>query len=343
MSRLRTRTERLTACPLCGGRRLSPYCRSRERIYRLSDQSFAFARCGGCGVVVQSMRPVEADVAAFYPPRYEPYQANPVVRADASSQLRGPHSPLHPGFRRRAAAVALRTVDRLNAALARRHPDPLPGVLESLYAPARPGQVLLDFGCGSAAFLDRARARGWETLGVDFLPDIVESVRQAGHRAHLLSEALWDTIADASIDLVRLNHVIEHLYTPRETLARLRRKLRPGGRLHLATPNAKSVTFRLLRRHWFPLECPRHIVIYTPRSARRLLRSTGFGHVECFQEVLTKDSARSLGLLLEHRGWLDTAAALDLMNRRSLATLLFAPARLAALAGAADRFHAVAS
>jgi SAM-dependent methyltransferase len=257
--------------------------------------------------------------------------------------LRGPHAPLHPGFRRRAAAVALRVVDKLNAALARRYPDSLPRVLESLYAPARPGQVLLDFGCGSAAFLDRARARGWDTLGVDFLPDIVDGVRQSGHRAFLLSEEMWDAIPDASIDLVRLNHVIEHLYAPRDTIARLRRKLRPGGRLHLATPNAGSMTFRLLRKHWFPLECPRHIVIYTPRSARRLLRATGFAQVECFQEVLTKDSARSLGLLLEHRGWLDTSAALELMHRRGLATLLFAPARLAALAGAADRFHAVAS
>jgi len=337
------RTERVVACLVCGDRRLSPVCRARERIYHLSDQLFAYARCGGCGVVVQSMRPVEADVAAFYPPRYEPYQANPVVRADTASPRHGPHSPLHPGFRVRATAVVLRAIARLNAALAHRCPDPLPGVLESLYTPARPGQVLLDFGCGSAVFLDRARAKRWETLGVDFLPEIVDSVRSAGHQAHLLSEAMWDAIPDASVDLVRLNHVIEHLYAPRETIARLRRKLRPGGRLHIATPNATSVTFRLLRRHWFPLECPRHIVIFTPRSARRLLRAAGFGRVDCFQEVLTKDAARSLGLFLEHRGWLDTSAALDLMHRRGLATLLFAPARLAALAGTADRFHAVAS
>ena len=30
--------------------------------------------------------------------------------------------------------------------------------------------------------------------------------------------------------------------------------------------------------------------------------------------------------MLEHRGWLDTSAALDMMHRRGLATLLFAPA-----------------
>jgi 2-polyprenyl-3-methyl-5-hydroxy-6-metoxy-1,4-benzoquinol methylase len=343
MSSACARTERVVACPLCGGRRLSQVCRARERLYNLGRQTFAYARCGGCGVVVQSVRPVEADVAAFYPSQYVPYQANPVVRADAASSSRGPHLPLHPGFRRRVTAAAVKAVEKLNIALSRRYPDPLPGVLETLYKPPRPGQVLLDFGCGSMAFLDRARGLGWETIGVDFLPDIVDSVRRAGHRALLLNESMWDAISDASIDLIRMNHVIEHLYAPQETIARLRQKLRPGGRLHLATPNAASMTFRLLRRHWFSLECPRHILLFTPRSVRRLLTAAGFGRVECHQEVLTKDVARSLGLLLEAQGWLDIPAVHEMMNCRGLATLLFAPARLAALAGAADRFHVVAS
>src|SRR5262245_11341872 len=173
MSTACARTERVVACPLCGDRRLSPVCRARERLYHLSEQSFAYSRCGRCGVVVQSLRPVEADVAAFYPAHYVPYQANPLVRADPRSHARGPHLPLHPGVRRRPARATLRAVARLNAALARRYPDPVPGTLDALYAPARPGQSLLDFGCGSTAFLDRARARGWETLGVDFLPEIV--------------------------------------------------------------------------------------------------------------------------------------------------------------------------
>lgn len=339
----RARTERVVACPLCGGRRLSPVCRAHERLYNLGDQSFAYARCSGCGVIVQSIRPVETDVATFYPSQYIPYQANPVVRVDSAGAARGPHLPLHRGFRRRATAAAVTVIARLNAALIRRYPDPLPGVLEALYTPARAGQLLLDFGCGSTAFLDRARDRGWETFGVDFLPDIVESVRRAGHRALLLNESMWDAIPDASIDLIRMNHVIEHLYAPHATITRLRQKLRPGGRLHLATPNGASMTFRLFRRHWFSLECPRHILLFTPRSVRRLLTAAGFGRVECHQEVLTKDVARSLGLLLEEHGWLDIPAVHDMMHRRGLATLLFAPARLAALAGASDRFHVVAS
>jgi predicted SAM-dependent methyltransferase len=154
---------------------------------------------------------------------------------------------------------------------------------------------------------------------------------------------MWEAIPDGSLDFVRMNHVIEHLYKPQETLGRLRRKLRPGGRLHLATPNAASLAFRLLRQRWYPLECPRHIVLYTARVARRLLLEVGFSEVETHQEVLTKDTARSIGYFFHDLGRLDTAGALGFMHRAGLAEVLFAPARIAALTGRSDRFHAIAT
>lgn len=337
------RIERIRACPACGSRRARPRCRSRERIFDLSPAVFEFARCGGCGVVYQSLRPVEADVAAFYPPDYGPYQPAPAVRRDAGSPRQGPHAPLHPGFRSRLRTKILRTIDRANAALLRRYPDPLPAAVHTVYEPPHQGATLLDFGCGSAAFLDQAKARGWDTLGVDFVESVVGGVRRAGHRAMLLTPEMWDAIPDGSLDCVRMNHVLEHLYDPHETLALVRRKLRPGGRLHAATPNAASLTFRLLGRHWYPLECPRHIVVYTPDAVKPLFAKAGFAGVACYSEVLTKDTARSIGYLLQSWGRLDAAGALALMHRPALHGVLFAPARLAALLGRADRFHAIAS
>jgi hypothetical protein len=125
-------------------------------------------------------------------------------------------------------------------------------------------------------------------------------------------------------------------------MKQLRRIMRPGGRLHAATPNGKSATFRILRRYWFPLECPRHIVLYSPRSLRRLCLNAGFDSAVTYNEVLTKDTARSLGYLLRRYGWLDDSAALEMMHRPVLASVLFSPARIAALCGRADRFHIIA-
>lgn len=331
-------TERILACPLCGDSRAQPICHSPDRQHRLSAQQFIYSRCRRCGVVFQSLRPLETGIATFYPDDYLPYQATTVTaRSDGPQTIRGPHRTAM--WKRLPLAIA----ERVNRYLRRRFPDPLPAILDATYAPPRPGAVMLDFGCGSADALDRARQRGWNTIGVDFIPPVVEAVRTAGHAAHLCDDSLWQAIPDASVDLVRMNHVIEHLYKPRETLSQLQRKLRPGGKLHLATPNSASYAFHVLRERWYPLECPRHIVIYTPRTARQLLLRSGFQRVETHQEVLTKDTARSIGYVLHDLGRLDTAGALGMMHRIKLAELLFAPARIAALRGAADRFHAIAT
>ncbi|MFO0810881.1 MAG: class I SAM-dependent methyltransferase [Gemmataceae bacterium] len=336
-------TERIRTCPTCGSGRARVACRAHERLYHLSPETFEYVRCSGCGVVYQSLRPAEADIAAFYPSDYGPYQAAPAVRHDAAAVPQGPHVPLHPGFRRKLRGAALKVLGRVNAAIARRLPDPLPGALHAMYDPPRPGAILLDFGCGSAAFLDQARRRGWDTLGVDFVPGVVDAVRSAGHRGMLLTPTMWESIPDGSIDAVRMNHVLEHLYAPHETLAHLQRKLRPGGRLHLATPNAACATFALLGQRWFSLDCPRHIVLYSPKTVRPLLQRAGFREITCYNEVLTKDMARSLGYLLQDWGQLDDHGVSTMPDRPILNGMLFGPARLAALLGRADRFHAIVS
>lgn len=337
----RVATERVAACPLCTGTSSELLCRSGDRKHALSDQTFPYSRCRRCQAIYQSERPREADIGVFYPAEYGPYQGA-VVRGDEPHALQGPHRTFRSRAGRRMLAAAMPWIARLNESINRRFPDPLPAILKDLYTPRRSDGTLLDFGCGSSAFLDVCWHDGWITLGVDFHPDVVETVIRAGHRALLVNDELWRQIPDASIDVIRMNHVIEHLYQPADVMAQLRRKLRPGGRLHLATPNADSWVFRVLRQCWHPLEAPRHIVIYSPRIARRLLLAAGFASVRCFQEVLTKDTARSVGYWLWDRGKLDGAGALDMMNWPQLAACLFPLARLAARVGASDRFHAIA-
>jgi 2-polyprenyl-3-methyl-5-hydroxy-6-metoxy-1,4-benzoquinol methylase len=316
-------------------------CAGRDRLYRVSDQAFPYARCRRCGVLYQVQRPIESAIANFYPADYAPYQVAPVVvRADGPHNLAGPHHTMTTSQRLRKALRQI--AGSINSRLRRRFPDPLPSLLHDLYSPLRPGAILLDFGCGSESFLNQARDRGWQTWGVDFTPDVVEKVRKAGHRGLLVGPDLWEQIPDASVECVRLSHVLEHLYTPRETMAHLWRKMRPGGRLHIATPNSACLTFHVLGPRWFSLDCPRHIVVYTPRAARRLLRDVGFTEVRTIQEVVTKDMARSLGYWMVDRGRLAHAQVMGLQHHAGLAELLFTPARLASLLGMADRFHAVA-
>jgi 2-polyprenyl-3-methyl-5-hydroxy-6-metoxy-1,4-benzoquinol methylase len=329
-------TESVRQCPNCGGQGRSAACIARDRLYRVTDQTFRYSRCSNCGVLYQSVRPVESAIHRFYPSDYAPYQPNstPPGHLEPEREPQKQFSVIRKGARLFARW--------LNRKVRWAFPDSLQNDLHAWYAPQHAGMTLLDFGCGSEAFLNQAQARGWNTIGVDFAPEVVENVRRAGHACMFVSPELWDQIADESIDCIRMNHVLEHLYSPRVTLSQLRKKLKPGGRIHIATPNSACWTFKVMGERWFSLDCPRHIAIYTPPAARKLLADLGYRHVRTVQEVLTKDMARSIGYWLVDRDRLDHEAVIGLQSHAGLADMLYTPARLASLCGVADRFHAFA-
>ena len=247
---------------------------------------------------------------------------------------------LRPGsIRKRLVAK----VDGWDRAFARRHPDPLLQRLREIYEPKTPASRLLDYGCGSPAFLDEARRRGWLTTGADVSEEVLAEVAASGHDAVRAEPSALEGIGDGTLTLVRLNHVIEHLYHPRDVISALHRKLEPGGLIHLSTPNPDSYAARTFRTFWLGLDCPRHVLLYPPPTLAALLREIGFRTVEIHQEVLTKDATRSLGHTLHGFGLIPHERILAMAEKELLDAILRIPARVAAARGAADRFHCIAA
>jgi SAM-dependent methyltransferase len=240
-------------------------------LLRLSPQTFVYSRCKSCGILFQSERPAEASIAHFYPDNYAPYNG-----ANGNS----------PRWRRLNNA-ALWASNKLIGV------DQFERRLEGFYAALAAKPLVLDFGCGSGKFLEKARAKGCETIGMDFSPVALAHVAARGHRALSITDTDWQSIGNGSIGLVRMNHVVEHLYDPRRVLRLLYSTLAPGGVIHIATPNSDSVSAEDYREHWFSLDCPRHIMIFTPGSLIALAREAGFQDIELLHEPLTKDMARS--------------------------------------------------
>lgn len=317
--------ERVDSCPVCGSPERRQWSSCRDRLHQLDDQEFTYSRCRSCGLVYLSVRPTEHDAGLLYPDDYAPYVASAGARPAAASA---------PVEHQRG-----RVVRSLGKVVDRALPDRLPAALHAVYTPTPPG-VIVDYGCGGPAFVDGARARGWQTtIGVDMNPGVVERVSAAGHRGVLAAD-FGAAVSDASVAVVRVNHVFEHLYDPVEVLMTIRSKVAPGGTVHLAVPNGKSVWAALFRVDWYNSD-PRHLVQYAPEHLHRVAERAGFSHVQIVHEVITRDIARSWGYVRERRGSLDHAEVEALASDRRLHAWLDYPARISASLGRGDRFHAL--
>jgi SAM-dependent methyltransferase len=148
--------------------------------------------------------------------------------------------------------------------------------LETIERFSRRGR-LLDIGCWTGAFLEVARDRGWEVLGVEpsrWAASIATARGLVVHHGtlHNVPTAL------EPVDAIVLADVLEHLWDPGAALRSAREKLRPGGVVYITVPDAGSLVARLLGRRWWSV-LPMHVQYFTFASLSHLLAAEGFAVV----------------------------------------------------------------
>lgn len=154
------------------------------------------------------------------------------------------------------------------------------------YLPMETRGRLLDLGCGSGELLGRMQSLGWQAEGIDVDPVAAEAARRKGFKVSTgsLSEQKFP---DSSFDAVVMSHVIEHVHQPLALIKEVRRILKPGRRLVIATPNARSLGHRMLRAQWPFLDPPRHLQVFTPRALKALMIAAGFQDLRVLTEIRT--------------------------------------------------------
>lgn len=148
------------------------------------------------------------------------------------------------------------------------------------------GKRLLDIGSAKGTFLDVARKRGWEPIGVEPSESSSNYAKQAFGVpvfAGILEEAEFPS---CYFDVVTMWDLIEHLKNPSGTIAEVFRILKPGGCLFVHTPNHDSLITCIsgwlyrVSLSKFPLERllypPVHLYFFTPKTLSQLLHKSGF-------------------------------------------------------------------
>jgi 2-polyprenyl-3-methyl-5-hydroxy-6-metoxy-1,4-benzoquinol methylase len=155
-----------------------------------------------------------------------------------------------------------------------------------LLARVRPGERVLDVGCGEGRFMAELAAVGVEAVGVDVAEEPLRRARAARPdvEARLVDASGAWPLTDASFDAVWAGEVIEHVADTAGWLSEIRRVLRPGGRLLVSTPNHSrlavlrlALSARAFDAHFDPRSD--HLRFYTRRTLTSLLGDFGFQEV----------------------------------------------------------------
>jgi 2-polyprenyl-3-methyl-5-hydroxy-6-metoxy-1,4-benzoquinol methylase len=137
--------------------------------------------------------------------------------------------------------------------------------------------ALLDIGSGDGRFVHHMASQGWQATGLDFSPAAQALAQARGGSGRFLCGSIFDhEFEPASVDLVTLWQVLEHIGETREFLERTHDLMRPGGVFVAAVPNIEGVSARLTGGRWWGLDVPRHLVHFSPRTLRNALEHAGF-------------------------------------------------------------------
>jgi SAM-dependent methyltransferase len=119
-------------------------------------------------------------------------------------------------------------------------------------ADLRPGDRVLDLGCGTGRALPALRTAvgdGGTVIGIDITPEMLHAVRSHGRAedaALLLADARHLPLAGGSADAIFAAGLVQHLPDPTSGLAELARVVRPQGKMVIFHPSGRAA---LAARH----------------------------------------------------------------------------------------------
>lgn len=227
-------------CPICNGESNSPFLICKD--YTVSKENFNIVACDNCGFKYTNPIPEEDKIGEYY--KSEEYIS---------------HSNTNKGL----VNKAYQTVR--NITLKQK---------EALVSEGRQRSELLDIGCGTGEFLNFCKNAGWKVEGIE--PD--DNARKLGKDNYGLTvntEERLTSIADKSVDIITMWHVLEHVYHLQDRVKELKRIIKDDGAIFIAVPNYESYDAKKYKEHWAAFDVPRHLYHFGKSDIKRLMENHG--------------------------------------------------------------------
>ena len=146
-------------------------------------------------------------------------------------------------------------------------------------APA--ARQVLDVGAGTGDFVAYMRENSYDAQGIEPALEPSEAARAVGVPIHTSTLAAWaaDPAHAASVDVVVMLNVLEHVPDPAQTIALCRTVLRPGGLAVIRVPNdfteiQQAAQDAIRAKPWW-IAVPDHINYFNVASLKAFLAHSG--------------------------------------------------------------------
>lgn len=267
-------------CPVCAAQKI----RALPFRYTFQGRYLYGAECGSCRLSFVHPQPTEEEIRAMYS---EEYFTECGECGGAHGREAYMETAAQSGEERRVRAAELTRLFRKLAPEAKDY---------------------VEVGCGPGFFLSEMRSAGWAVQGIELSRYAAEHARTE-LRLKVQEASLSDAkIPSASVDVVFLGDVLEHLPDPLQSLDTVRAWLRPGGIVAIAVPSTLNLLSARAGLRWYGLRGrwktlripPYHLFEYTPRTLRSTVVRAGFEPVSLRQSAVPLHRMGLRGSALEN-------------------------------------------
>jgi 2-polyprenyl-3-methyl-5-hydroxy-6-metoxy-1,4-benzoquinol methylase len=137
----------------------------------------------------------------------------------------------------------------------------------------KPGQKILDFGCGEG-FLINKFTQNYNTFAYDISSYCRNKVKLLSKKTVVLEE--FNESLSLNLDFIISLHTLEHVPNPEVILKQFHKNLNSSGKLLFVVPNPEGLGRKIKKHKWFAYGDKTHIMMLPPVTWRELLHKSGF-------------------------------------------------------------------
>ena len=309
-------------CKLCGSNQKKIILTNCQDYLEKSPGKFTIVQCKRCKLTYLNPRPTMEELASCYSSGYYAYQKPNLTKIEKRLAKLN-HSPFKDILK-----------ERFHYTSAQSHSFFKKILLRFLFLFCRPlfrgvlqfqgsGRIL-DIGCGSGLHLWFLKNLGWQVWGLEISSQAAQVAQSLGVNV-FCGELTQANFPSQYFDIIRMNHVIEHLPRPAAYLKEIKRLLKPAGDCLIRTPNIRSLNYLIFKKYWRGLEAPRHLYLFSPATLKRLLHRLDFQIKKTRYVASSGTFLASLNFLLQAKGWASQPWARFLLTNKGLQKIIFDP------------------